>query len=287
MPPTDTTPEPAFSNGHSNAAKSLPACQQAAAWPLLTSENPILLVEPKTESTANLRSALEKGTGWPVLLAESANDALAAASILRNRVKVVLITAGRHYDPTLQLIRDLKELAMVNRTGALHILVLSLSSQSPDVALSFERLGADYLLRAYSEQILETVKKIQWQLRTDGVSLPIICIRRRAGYVTEVLVRNGSVKADLSAGPRLRELVEFFALHARSENSTEMIADAMGLCRQSVKQYLRLLRRAYDDAFEGEPVGLAGAEVFWTKRIPGGYVHGANARFEITDDDEF
>ncbi len=287
MPPTDTTPEPAFFNGQCNTAKSSRACQQATAWSPLTEESPILLVEPKTESAATLQSALERGTGWRVLLAESANDALTAASILRSRLKVVLITAGRHYDPILKLIRDLKELAMVNRTEAPHMLVLSLISQNPEGALSFERLGAEYLLRAYSEHILETVKKVQWRLRTAGCSLPIIVIRRRGGYVTEVLVRNGFVRTDLRLGPRLRELLEFLALHSRTEQTTQMIADAMGICRQSVKQYLRLLRRAYDDACKGEPVGLTGAEVFWTKRIAGGYVHGVNARFEITDDIEF
>ncbi len=90
----------------------------------------------------------------------------------------------------------------------------------------------------------------------------------------------------LRLGPRLRKLVEFCALHAHTEYGTQMIADALDISRQSVKQYLRLLRGAYNEA-KGVQTGPSGAEVFWTKKIGGGYVHGVKARFEIIDENEF
>lgn len=206
--------------------------------------------------------------------------------MLKNRLKIVLITTGRNYDPALRLVRDLKELAVVNRIDCPSILILSLVSQGPQIAESLERLGAEYLLRRYSEPIIETVRKIQWRLRSNR-SLPTIVIRRRAGHVAEIVIRNGLAENQLKVGPKLRKLVEYFALHARTEHTTQMLADALGVCRQSAKEYLHRLREAYDKAHAGKTVVLSGQQVFWTKRILGGHVHGVTAGFEIADEDDF
>jgi hypothetical protein len=82
-------------------------------------------------------------------------------------------------------------------------------------------------------------------------------------------------------------LTEYLVLHSRTEHTTEMIADALGVCRQSVKEYLLRLRRAFNRACEGSSIGARGEQIFWTRKISGGYVHGTTANVEIEDVDEF
>jgi hypothetical protein len=246
----------------------------------------ILLCEKSTDSTAILRADLERATGWTVLHAESPSEGLRCASTLRNRLKAVIVTTGRDYGQALNFVRQVKNAGAANGDACPRILALSLVSQSPEIAVAFEKLGAHYLLRAYSEQIVDVVKKIQWQCRTKN-SLPTITVRRLAGHVAQILIKSGSGEAQIEAGPKLRELAEYLVLHSRTEHTTEMIADALGVCRQSVKEYLLRLRRAFNRAREGTSIGARGEQVFWTRKISGGYVHGTSANVEIEDVDEF
>jgi hypothetical protein len=246
----------------------------------------IVICEKSTESTAILRTDLERSTGWRVLYVESPSEGLQCASILRNRLKVVIVTTGRNSCEALNFIRQVKNASAANGTECPRVLALSLASQGPEVAVAFEKLGAHYLLRAYSEQIVDVVKKIQWQCRTKN-SLPTIAIRRFAGHVAQISVKSGCGEAPIEAGPKLRELAEYLVLHSRTEHTTEMIADALGVCRQSVKEYLLRLRRAFNRACEGISIAARGEQVFWTRKISGGYVHGTSANVEIEDVDEF
>jgi DNA-binding response OmpR family regulator len=201
-------------------------------------------------------------------------------------LKVVIVTTGRDYIQAHNFVKQVKNASAANGYSCPRILALSLASQSPDVAVAFEKLGAHYLLRAYSEQIVDVVKKIQWQCRTKN-SLPTIAIRRLAGHVAHISVKYGCGEAQIEVGPKLRELIEYLVLHSRTEHTTEMIADALGVCRQSVKEYLLRLRRAFNRACEGTSIGARGEQVFWTRKISGGYVHGTTANVEIEDVEEF
>ena len=246
----------------------------------------ILICEKSTDSTAALRNDLERATGWRALHAESSSEGFRCASSIRNRLKVVIVTTGRDSSEAQNFIRQVKNASAANGIECPRLLVLSLVSQGPEVAVAFEKLGAHYLLRAYSEQVVEVVKKIQWQCRTKK-SLPTITVRRLAGHVAQISVKSGCGEAQIEAGPKLRQLAEYLVLHSRTEHTTEMIADALGVCRQSVKEYLLRLRQAFNRACEGTSISASGEHVFWTRKISGGYVHGTSANVEIEDVDEF
>jgi hypothetical protein len=96
-----------------------------------------------------------------VVQAESPSEGLQCASTLRNRLKVIIITVGRDYTQAKNFLRQVKNASAANADSCPRILALSLTSQSLDIAVAFEKLGAHYLLRAYSQQIVDVVKKIQ------------------------------------------------------------------------------------------------------------------------------
>jgi hypothetical protein len=198
-------------------------------------------------------------------------------------LKIVIATAGRRYDPTLELIRRLKDISVAEKAECPRFLVLSLIAQPPEVCAAFEKTGAHYLHRPQPDQVVDFVRRLQWQIRADK-SLPTIVVKRDSGHVREIVVRNGSAcAAALSLGPKLRELVGYLALHRRTESTTRMIADELGICRQSVKEYFLRLRRALEEASQDAGLGLTGSAVFWTRKLSGGYVYGLTANAIIED----
>ena len=66
-----------------------------------------------------------------------------------------------------------------------------------------------------------------------------------------------------------------------------MIADALEICRQSVKEYLMRIRRALDEACMSAGLTWTGRDILWTRRVQGGFIHGLQANVEIRDDPEF
>jgi hypothetical protein len=159
---------------------------------------------------------------------------------------------------------------------------LSYTSQPPDVADRLEKLGLPLLLRTFPEQIVETIKKLQWQARRAN-GLPTILVQRRGGYITAVKAKYRGVTENLGVGPRLRALAGYLVVHPRTEHSTEMLADVLGISRVSLKEYFHRLRFAFDRIRQKLGTAMPGCDVFWTRRAPGGHVHGLKANAEIED----
>lgn len=241
----------------------------------------VLFVEPPTESTAVLLDCFQKILHWKVIHVPT----LAGPMLITERyddLKVVIITLGSNPSEASRLIRDLRESATLGGVILPYVVVLSPFKQRPDLAARFERLGSVYLLRAYPDQIVEVVKKLEWQDRAYGGRATLI-IRRTAGHVAETAVQVGSLRIPLRLGPRLRALIEHLAVNSRTEHSTEMLADTLGIQAQSLKEYLLRLRRVLDDAFAEACVAIRGEDVVWTKQFPGGFLHGLHANVEMED----
>jgi DNA-binding response OmpR family regulator len=247
----------------------------------------ILLAEHSNNSrlALQLQQELNKATGWRVLVVESA-DAARCIVQLKGEVKIAVIAAGRHYELALALISEMKTFASLNAFACPRILVVSHIAQRPDVPVTFERLGTQYLLRARSEQVVDIVRKLQWQIRTDRFAHTLV-LHRLGGRVARVALRCGSGESQIHLGPRLRALIEYLMVHSRTSHTTEMIADAMSVSGKSVKEYFMRLRRAFDESRQAVGVFVTGEQVFWTQRISGGYVHGVKANIEIEDTDDF
>jgi DNA-binding NarL/FixJ family response regulator len=243
----------------------------------------ILLVEQQTHSSITLAAGLTRATGWRVLLSKSIEEASRYIAAIKGDLKIIAITVDRDYGEALWMIRAIREQASTNRIPCPQMLVLSLFPQSPDVPLMFERVGVHYLLRSSQDQIVETVKKLQWEDRTKK-SLPTIIVRRSDGHIRIVVIKIGFFEREMRLGPRLRTLIEYLALHSRVEHTTEMIADALGVCRQTVKEYMFRLRSAFNAVLGDLDIGLTGENVFWTRRIDGGYVHGLAANVQFRDE---
>jgi hypothetical protein len=283
MPPADAIPASRISTKPIHPAQSPEVCQGFTG---ATTRPVILLVEPLTVRTTSLITALQKIIGWRVIHAQSDSEALVLIRTLRGELKVTLITIGRKHDRALSLIHRLNENASVLSVPQPCVVVLSLVPEMPNLAISYEKLGAHYLLRAYPEQIVEVVRKLQWQSRADKTLLTIL-LRRRSGHITTILIRQGAGEVPVILGPRLRKTIEYFVLHPKTEHTTEMVADALGVCRQSVKEYMLRLRRALDRACVNGSLAWQGRDILWTRRIEGGFIHGIRANVEISDAPEF
>jgi len=278
-PATETVASDELSSSLANT------CKESPDGLFLTQEKLILLVEEKNESEPPLDAVIERASGRRVTVA-TLREAASIVCALMSRIAIVLLTANRNYEETIRFINHLKEIAIDHRFDCPHIFVLSRIPLGPEAALRFEQLGAEYLLRQYPEPIIEAVKKVLWVVRR-AKSLPTIRVYRSGGHIMKVVAEVGASQKELRLGPRLRELLEMFALNRHIDFTTHMIADRMGLCVVSPKKYMADLRNAWDRAFAGEPVVLTGHQVFVTGKIPGGYVHRVSAHFEILDQYDF
>jgi hypothetical protein len=244
----------------------------------------ILLVEPASPNDS-LCDQIERATGWPVIQARSFHEALQNLSGNSSTARIAAFTIGND-DGAFRFIKATMKISMMRGTERPLFLALSCASQPPEVAVRFEKLGVQLLLRKYPEQILESIKKLQWQSRTTK-HLPTIHVQRSSGHISAVTVKYGAQNEELGIGPRLRSMAGYFVVHSKTRSSTEMLADALGISRQSVKEYLLRLRSAYDRIRPKLGTVLRGKDIFWTRRAPGGYVHGLQASTEIEDIEDF
>jgi hypothetical protein len=244
----------------------------------------ILLVEPPSADDS-LCVQIERATGWSVTYAHSFPEALQSLAGNNSTTRIAAFIVDDD-DGAFRFIRATTKISVMRGTERPLFLALSCASQPPEVAVRLEKLGAQLLLRKYPEQILEAIKKLQWQSRMTK-RLPTILIQRSAGHISAVRVKYGTSSEELGIGHRLRALAGYFVVHSKRQSSTEMLADALGISRQSVKEYLLRLRLAYDRVRPKLGTVLRGRDIFWTHQAPGGHIHGLRASTEIEDTEDF
>lgn len=245
----------------------------------------ILLIDPLTSPAEPLKPIIEKSTGMTVAQVLTYREGLETLLATRQKVEIAAFTVNGNPEPTLRFIKAVNRLAATGRTLRPFLLALSITSQQPEFAARLDKFGIQLLLRKYPDQIVEAVKKLQWQARTTNC-LPIITIERLGGQVVGVRVQHRGVTDRLCVGPRLRPLAAYFAVNRRTEHSTQTLADVLGISPQSVKEYLLRLRDAFDRIREKLGISLYGKDVFWTRRMPGGHVHGLKANVNIEDSED-
>jgi len=196
--------------------------------------------------------------------------------------KIVVLTVDQALDPILRLIRDVRAISEGRGFDQVGILVLSWISQPAAAFSSLEDIGIECLLRRDPDQVTDKVRTMLWRMRTRK-GIPTLVIRRRNGHVVGILAMNSKAAEELPVGPRIRVLAEYLAVNSRTAHSTESLADALGICRQSVKEYLLRLRKAFDMVRTQLGISTPGRNAFWTERRPGGYVHGVRANIRFDD----
>jgi hypothetical protein len=246
----------------------------------------ILLIERSVATTESLKIQIERTIGWRVTHVQSFPEGLQNLAASKDKVRIAVFTLEGDGCRAFGFIKALTKLGVIGKIERPFILALSHTSQPPDVADRFEKLGTHLLLRKCPEQIVETIKKLQWQARkTNG--LPTIMMQRRGGYITTVRANYRAVTEDLGVGPRLCALAGYLVVHSRTEHSTEMLADVLGISKASLKEYFHRLRVAFDRIRHKLGIAMRGRDVFWTRRKPGGHVHGLKANPEIEDTEDF
>jgi len=245
----------------------------------------VLLVEPRNELNQKLSHQIEHETGWKVLHVESLQAALERIAVMRGQLKIVIVTINGNVGPVKRFLQQVARLAAIQGTRRPRTLLLSQTRQRPEIADCFEKMGAHLCLR-YQDQVLDIVKRFQWQSRATP-TLPTLVVERRAGHVAALFLKYDVATQEVHGGPRLRALAEHLVVHAKTAHSTEMLADALGVCKQSVKEYILRLRYALDHACHQLGIGLSGQQIVWTRKLPGGFVHGLTANVEIEDVPEF
>lgn len=246
----------------------------------------ILLIETSPEENDSLGAQVERTTGWGVTHVRSLAEGLQRLAISSEKTRIVVLSLDESVDKAFRFIRTTTKLSASGRIECPLVLALSQKSQPPDVAVRLEKLGVQLLLRKYPEQILETIKKLQWQARVIS-GLPTIVVQRHGGYITAVKAKHCAIVEDMNIGPRLRALAAYLVVHKRTEHSTEMLADVLSISKASLKEYFLRLRYAYDRIRRQLGTTMHGRDVFWTRRAPGGHVHGLKANPEIEDTEDF
>jgi hypothetical protein len=249
----------------------------------------ILLLERPTANLQQLITDLQTATGWRVRHVCSPPDTIRELCST-NDVKVVILTVDQTLEPVIRLIRQARFAAESRGYDQLGILVLSWIPQAASSLSLLEDLNVEYLLRRDTDQIVEKIRMAQWRMRIRR-GMPTLIVRRRDGHAVAILAKGATALEELRVGPRIRSLAEYLVMNSRTSHSTESLADALGICRQSVKEYLFRLREAFDRVRVRMGIFTPGRKTFWTEKRPGGYVHGirANIRFDdrdITDVDQ-
>src|ERR1700720_1408799 len=102
----------------------------------------ILLVENSAETGDVLGAQIERATGWPVTHVQSFHEGLKNLAILKNKVRIAVLTVDLNVETASRFITEAVRLAAVNGIECPRLLALSQISCAPEIADRFERLGA-------------------------------------------------------------------------------------------------------------------------------------------------
>lgn len=246
----------------------------------------ILLIDKPNPSMESLKTPIEQATGVRVTQVSTIADGLKTLLVPQEKVGIVVFTISNNPNQAVPFIRMANRLGATGRIGRPLFLALSLTKQSPALAARLDKFGVQLFLRKYPEQVVEAIKKLQWQARITN-RLPTVIIERRGGQTIGARVQYQGATKRLLVGPRLGPLATYFVVHRKREHSTQVLADVLGISRQSVKEYLLRLRSVFDQIRAKLGTTLRGKDVFWTKRTLGGHVHGLSVNAEIEDSEEF
>jgi hypothetical protein len=247
----------------------------------------ILFIEQLTTESGFLKTRIGRATLWAVVQVATLADGLNYLLGPRKDIAIVVFAIDHGLDLATRFIQTINELGASGTIARRPLLLaLTIKTQSAEFAARLDKFGVPLLLRKCPDQIVETIKKLQFQAKTTR-GMPTIIIERRGGRILGVEVSYQGINNRLRIGPRLCLLAAYLVIHRKTEHSTEALANALGISLPSVKEYLKRLRHAYDLLYLELGSSLRGKDVFWTKRMPGGFLHGLRANAEIEDLDEF
>ena len=252
----------------------------------LSSRSGILLVDFPGLPSQALKESIERATSWPVTLRSSFVEGLRALVAGRATIEIAAFSIRHAHHRAIQFVKSVNQMGMMGRGVRPFLLALSAENQPPEFAARLDKFGIQLLLRKYPDQIVEVIKKLQWHARTES-GLPTVIVERRGGEIVGTRVRYRGANTRLRIGPRLFPLAAYFAIHRRAEHSTDILTNILGISLQSLKQYLLCLRHAFDEIRPDLGLSARGKDVFWTKHLPGGFLHGMKANAEIEELDEF
>jgi hypothetical protein len=233
----------------------------------------LLHIEEWTTETDHLIQDLHAGTGCAIEHAKSIDEAL--FKLLQNggRIDLITLTAGGRADDVLGFPERVRTLTANNLIRCPEMVVLAATMLPLPCAAKLLDQQVICLLRSSEKSITEMIRILLWRLRSARSGL-VIRIEFRGGNYRFFICGTGcSQEIELSTqiGRLLRLLLREF-----NSYTVEMLADELGISRQSVKKYMRELRAAIAIAMT-KIKSPAAPEIVWMRRLPGGTLCGIRA----------
>ncbi len=232
----------------------------------------VLHIEQWSEAMEVFIQELHAGTGCRVEHAGSIDEGLAKIVQSHGSIDLALYSVGTAPDDALRFSERVRALTADVFIRCPLLIVLA----SPPLPLPCAGKCIDwqvvYLLRDYHKQIVETVRAFLWKIRTSKPG-PTIRIEFHGGSYRFYLC-GPTTSEEIRLGAQIGKLL---LLLLRGTYTVDMLADTLGISRQSVKKYMRELNRAIklmlDEMHLSDPV----MSPVWMKRGPGGTLCGLRA----------
>jgi hypothetical protein len=188
----------------------------------------------------------------------------------------MIVTVKQNPEETLRILESIRS-ELRGRTLRLpEIVALVPVELAQPVAAQYRLAAIPTILRRVPDQLYSEVRLLGWMRNAAG-DKTTFRIGFLNGHYTVILC--GTVHAE--EVPLTDQLRQLFILLANSQSSAltvEQLADALGVCRQTIKKYMAELRARYDAVNARVRASQTGAEVFLTTRAAGGTLHQLDAR---------
>ncbi len=158
-----------------------------------------------------------------------------------------------------------------------YVILLSAKPRPLSDAAKCRELQAVCMFRDFWPAIWEELRVIFWMHQFRKFRSTIRVDFNGASYSLHLCAGRSSTQMLVAARPA--ELAVLLA-GGREYYTVEEIADALGVCRRTVKKYMRELREASLQAQRDLLIPEPDTRIFWMERRPGGTICGVKANIE-------
>jgi hypothetical protein len=232
----------------------------------------ILHIEEWSSAANNLIQELHTGTGCSIEHAGSLDEGLLRIEQGHGSVDIVLYTVAPTSGDALVFPERVRAMANDALFRCPHLVLLASAPLGLPCAVKCMDRQVVYLLRNYSKQIVETVKVLLWKIRTSKPG-PTIRIEFHGGSY-RFFICGSTISEEILVTMQIGRLL---LLLLRGTCSVDMVANALGISRQTVKKYMCALRLIIRSLLDLMNMDSLGPDIVWMKRSLGGTVCGLRA----------
>jgi DNA-binding NarL/FixJ family response regulator len=231
-----------------------------------------LVIEAYSAETQVFMEELNAATGCNVYHAQSVDAGLRV--VRDQRPDAVLVNLDQLNVEGWQVVERIRCEAREARERCPYVILLSARPRPVSDAAKCRELQAVCMFREFWPAIWEELRIVFWVRQFRKHKSTIRIEFNGASYSLHFSAGRSSTQMRVAARPA--ELAVLLA-RGRESYTVEEIADALGVCRQTVKKYMRELREASLQAQRDLLVSEPDTRIFWMERRAGGTICGVKA----------